>query len=124
LDGVVGAGFILGATVTETSSFKDPLLENGIVAGHVYGIQSVHQVTDGTKFVQLRNPWFTAAGAPRVFNGDYGFESPVWQTAVGSQYAAELGYAPTNSIYDGLFWMEWSDFLQIYDVVLAMEIPR
>jgi hypothetical protein len=124
LEGILGAGFIVGATVTETTSSTNPLLSSGIVAGHVYGMQQAHQVSDGTIFVQLRNPWFTAPGAPRAYNGPYGFESSMWRTAEGSSYASQLGYSPEKSLYDGFFWMEWSDFLGIFDVVVAMEIPR
>jgi hypothetical protein len=124
LAGLVGSGHILGATVTDVFSTTNPLLSSGIVAGHVYGIQQVQEVSDGGMFVQIRNPWFTAPGAPRVYSGDYGFQSPIWQTAEGAAIAAQLGYSPEASIYDGLFWMEWYDFLKIFDVVLAMEIPR
>jgi len=114
-------GYILGASVTDTTTTKsttNPLLSCGIVAGHVYGIQQIKQVSDGTMFVHLRNPWSDEA---KVYNGPYGPESNMWHTAEGSMYAAELG---DPHYEEGLFWMEWYEFLKIYDTVLAMEIPR
>jgi hypothetical protein len=124
LASLVGSGYIVGATVSDTHNATNPLLSSGIVAGHVYGINGVQQVSSGLMFVQIRNPWFSAPGAPRVYNGAYGFQSNMWQTGEGAAAAAELGYKPEMTAFDGLFWMEWSAFLEIYDTVLAMEIPR
>jgi hypothetical protein len=52
---------------------------------------------------------------PTEWNGDWSDGSAKWRQY--PEVAKQLGYTPLN---DGLFWISWEDFTQIYDTIIRM----
>jgi len=85
----------------------------GIVPGHAYSILKVaHPITAGMERVRLvcvRNPWGSFE-----WKGDWSDKSEKW-----GQYPlirAQI-WPDTSNDDDGIFWMEWSDFIQHFDSI-------
>ena len=76
----------------------------GIAYGHAYSVIGVASLEDGTKLVQVRNPW----GA-EGYNGK-------WSDKVSNQYAEkvrkELNHVAKD---DGVYFIEFGDYLTNFE---------
>eukprot|EP00484_Ammonia_sp_Unknown_P007977 CAMPEP_0197057780 /NCGR_PEP_ID=MMETSP1384-20130603/100644_1 /TAXON_ID=29189 /ORGANISM="Ammonia sp." /LENGTH=403 /DNA_ID=CAMNT_0042492307 /DNA_START=308 /DNA_END=1519 /DNA_ORIENTATION=- len=95
---------LISASVTSRNEQKNE--DIGIVSGHAYTIRHVVSVS-GFRLLCLRNPWGSFE-----WKGDWSDDSKLWQTH--SDVARKLDFKPGD---DGMFWMEYNDFLGIYDVI-------
>ena len=84
----------------------------GLFHGHAYGVLDAKQTSDGTGFLQLRNPW-----GDHEWTGPYADGSNEWKQF--PQHKKELNPKFAD---DGEFWMKWDDFKKYMtnvDVVYA-----
>ena len=79
--------------------------------GHAYSILQAREA-DGTRLVQLRNPW----GSGVEWNGDWSNGSELWTPRMRKL----LSYEPKAG--KGIFWMAFSDFVHHYSRVHACRI--
>lgn len=93
----------------------EPVKPNGLVMGHAYSVIQVIQCSTGHRMVQCRNPW----GTDKEWKGRWCDNSRDWDSEEGRALAAELGYQPGP---DGLFWMEWDDFVSEWDSVMYTKV--
>eukprot|EP00536_Pseudo-nitzschia_multiseries_P001686 jgi/Psemu1/317670/estExt_fgenesh1_pm.C_210051 len=87
--------------ITETEA--DAL---GLVTGHAYAVLGVFQSQNGTKLLQLKNPW-----ARKGWTGKYSAHDTIsWRDR---SLRSELGYDPNEAakLDDGIFWISWDDVL-------------
>jgi len=89
---------------------------DGLVEGHAYSIKnfSPEISLDGKTYhlIRLRNPW-----GKHEWNGRWSDNDPVWKRQeLHEQFSDQL------SVYDGSFWMDWIDFVRIFDHVQALPI--
>jgi calpain-7 len=82
----------------------------GIVTGHAYAVLSVIETKNGTRLLQLKNPWAHKSWKGRFSSGD----SASWQDP---QFRAEVGYNPDLAVRqdDGVFWICWQDVLRYFE---------
>mmetsp|Transcript_11281 Transcript_11281/g.25901 ORF Transcript_11281/g.25901 Transcript_11281/m.25901 type:complete len:423 (-) Transcript_11281:120-1388(-) len=84
----------------------------GIAFGHAYSLITVLSNAAGTGYnlVCLRNPW----GEERVveWRGDWSDGDDLWR-----QYPQVKAAAMQTDADDGLFWMEYEDFVEHYDTI-------
>jgi hypothetical protein len=84
----------------------------GLEKSHAYSILKAIEV-DSTKFVQLRNPWGYGN-----WNGKYNNNDESWTIELKEKLNFE-----DNS--DGIFWMLYEDFIQIFNqVYICRLIPE
>ena len=95
------------ATKASGSSDETVLSETGLVTGHAYAVLSVLQTRNGTRLLQVKNPW-----GHQGWKGRYSsFDSVRWGDPA---FCAEVGYDPRQARLrdDGVFWICWEDVLQ------------
>lgn len=84
-------------------------LDNGLIAGHAYGIVSHNKVTFPSgiihRLVKIRNPH--ASG--KEWNGKWSDKSHLWKKY--PEVAKACGHTDEE---DGMFWMNWNDFLHTW----------
>jgi len=81
---------------------------SGIVAGHAYTIKAVAE-HHGVRLLQLRNPW-----GGWEWKGKWSDNSAEWRKK--PQVAQAFGFKQEkDSCDDGLFFMEWDDFLNHFN---------
>lgn len=78
----------------------------GLVTGHAYAVLHVVESRNGTRLLQLKNPW-----AEKGWKGKYSPHDNVSWKEDG--LATELGYNPSLAAQhdDGVFWIGWDDVL-------------
>eukprot|EP00928_Gymnodinium_smaydae_P032881 TRINITY_DN23712_c0_g1_i1.p1 TRINITY_DN23712_c0_g1~~TRINITY_DN23712_c0_g1_i1.p1 ORF type:complete len:630 (-),score=121.36 TRINITY_DN23712_c0_g1_i1:84-1973(-) len=90
----------------------------GLVTGHAFSLLQVCSVrkskssTQYFRFVQIRNPWGTGE-----WTGAWSDGSPEWRDHPYVQ--RKLGH---NSSDDGLFWMQWEDFVTHWGYVGVVDM--
>lgn len=88
----------------------------GIVQGHAYSLLDVCEI-DGTKLVQLRNPW----GNEVEWKGPWGDNSAEWterRRRIVYDRMKQKGWEQTDiGKDDGIFWMAFSDFVKNYEEI-------
>ena len=102
-----------GDCLITVSTSKD-LSENeakkvGLFTGHAYAVLGVVQTSNGTRLLQLKNPWASQGWKGRFSPQD----KDSWSD---SAFCVEVGYdAVSASQYDdGVFWMAWDDVLRYF----------
>jgi len=101
------------------SAGGEPVKDNGLVRGHAYSVVEIQQA-EGLHMALLRNPW----GDAHEWNGAWSDTSPLWDTPLGRNVATTLKYEESErSVSDGLFWMEWKDFVSEWDIVPYSKLP-
>jgi len=80
--------------------------DDGLVERHAYSLLHVYQ-KNNIRLLCIRNPW--GAGESTL---DWSDSSSKWEEY--SEIAKEVNFTADN---DGKFWIEWSDFLNIFDEV-------
>lgn len=97
-------------TASTTRDLTEDQAESlGLVTGHAYAVLSVFQARDGTRLLQMKNPWAT-----KSWTGRFSPRDPIsWQNYT---LRAELGYNPdlASQKDDGVFWISWQDVLQYF----------
>eukprot|EP01083_Nonionella_stella_P056574 148888_1 len=83
--------------------------ENQIVPGHTYTVRSITSV-DGFNLLNLRNPW-----GEFEWNGDWCDGSHLWDKY--PKIAKKLKFNATNNKSDGVFWIEFNDFIALFDTI-------
>lgn len=99
-----GDCLITVSTTRELSASQAQSL--GLVTGHAYAVLEVFQSRDGTRLLQMKNPW-----ASKSWTGKYSpHDRETWKN---STLRAELGYNPdlASKHDDGIFWISWKDVL-------------
>jgi len=108
------AGYLLGAGTPEGS---DSTVARGIAQGHAYAILDV-KLVQGHQLLQLRNPW-----GRTEWNGEWG---DAWIRKYGSNSVKRqlkwednegTQVTDTGEKGDGVFWMEFRDFLVNFQTV-------
>jgi calpain-7 len=81
----------------------------GLVTGHAYAVLHVVETGDGTRLLQLKNPW-----QEKRFKGKYSPHDQVSWNKKG--LASELQYNPHLAAKedDGIFWIGWDDVLSYF----------
>ena len=79
--------------------------QDGLVERHAYSVIRVFE-KDDLKLVQLRNPW----GNDVEWNGEWSDQCKNWKNM--PKLRKELEHTRDD---DGLFWMSWEDFSNIFD---------
>lgn len=75
----------------------------GLVPGHAYSIIQVKEAKDGTRLLNIRNPW-----GRFEWDGDWGDSSDKWTDEMIEEIK------PVLDDSDGAFWMCWEDFYTRY----------
>ena len=92
---------------------------DGLVVGHAYSLLSVEDI-EGTRLIKLRNPHGRGSpDNPTEWNGRWSDVSSEWDThaSIGNSLGHE------RIPHDGIFWMEYSDFISIFDKILVLPYP-
>ena len=91
---------------------------DGLVNGHAYSLLSVEEF-GALRLVKLRNPHGPGTpGHHTEWNGPWSDDSDSW-----SRYpdiATAVGHV---KVHDGIFWMEFSDFVACFDKILVLPLP-
>ena len=93
-------------TVSTQADLSEEQAEKiGLVTGHAYAVLAVVQTKNGTRLLQLKNPWAHKSWKGRFSSGD--IES--WRGGL----SREVGYDPDIAAKhdDGVFWICWDDIL-------------
>ncbi|KAI9206064.1 uncharacterized protein BJ171DRAFT_498567 [Polychytrium aggregatum] len=88
----------------ELGNLKQIRATNGLIPNHSYSVISTHE-EHGKRFVKLRNPW-----GRQEWNGPWSDGSHLWTP----EWMARLDHHFGD---DGVFWMEYSDFLQEWSYI-------
>lgn len=102
-----GDCLITVSTTREITEAQAELL--GLVTGHAYAVLEVFQARDGTRLLQLKNPW-----ASKGWTGKYSpHDRASW---TNHTLRAEVGYNPEVAAKhdDGIFWICWEDVLRYF----------
>ena len=77
----------------------------GLVTGHAYAVLAVVQTKNGTRLLQLKNPWAHQSWKGRFSSVD----KESWSVSLSK----EVGYDPVIAAKhdDGVFWICWEDIL-------------
>jgi calpain-7 len=81
----------------------------GLVTGHAYAVLAVIQTKNGTRLLQLKNPW-----AHQSWNGRFScHDKDNWGS---HSFRQEVGYNPDIAAKqdDGVFWICWEDILHYF----------
>jgi hypothetical protein len=98
---------------------EDLIRPDGLVVGHAYSLLAVEEF-DTVRLVKLRNPH--GRGSPdhsTEWNGRWSDESKEWE--LHEDIANSIGHERIP--HDGIFWMEYSDFVSVFDKVLVLPYP-
>lgn len=94
-------------TASTSSDISEKMADQvGLVTGHAYAVLSVIKTTNGTRLLQLKNPW-----AHRGWKGKFScHDEESWRDP---QFCDEVGYNPkvASRYDDGVFWISWEDIL-------------
>lgn len=97
-------------TVSTTRELTETEAESlGLVTGHAYAVLEVFQACDGTRLLQMKNPW-----ASKSWTGKYSAQDlESWKNFT---LRAELSYNPDLALKhdDGIFWISWDDVLRYF----------
>jgi calpain-7 len=91
---------------TQVDITEEEAARVGLVTGHAYAVLAVLQTKNGTRLLQLKNPW-----AHKGWKGRYScFDTDRWASA---SFRTEVGYDPAIAAKqdDGVFWICWEDIL-------------
>jgi calpain-7 len=81
----------------------------GLVTGHAYAVLAVIQTKNGTRLLQLKNPW-----AHKGWKGRYScYDKHSWASP---SFRKEVGYdhVIASQQDDGVFWIGWDDILHYF----------
>ena len=94
--------------------------DNGLIVGHAYTVIKCYELSLGLfgmsgkhKLIKLRNPW----GATE-WKGKWGDDDPQWKEISDSK-KKELDFTNED---DGEFWMEFHEYLEIFDTTTVCRI--
>ena len=78
----------------------------GLFTGHAYAVLGVVKTSNGTRLLQLKNPWASKGWRGR-------FSSMDKESWSDPNFCAEVGYdaKQASQCDDGVFWMAWDDIL-------------
>ncbi len=119
--------YILAASVVcypPSSTAEGLIRSDGIVVGHAYSLLSVEKFDTGDneppiRLVKVRNPHGKGTfDFPTEWNGPWSDDSDMWIKY--PEIADSVGYEKVN---DGIFWMDYSDFVNVFDKVLVLPFP-
>ena len=118
--------YILAASVVcypPSNTAEGLIRADGIVVGHAYSLLSVEEFNLGDKvkirLVKLRNPHGKGTvDFPTEWKGKWSDDSDEWIKY--PEIADSVGYEKVN---DGIFWMEYTDFVNVFDKVLVLPFP-
>jgi calpain-7 len=81
----------------------------GLVTGHAYAVLNVIETKNGTRLLQLKNPWAHKGWKGRFSTKDLAS----WNDL---SFQAEVGYDPQKAAMcdDGVFWICWDDVLRYF----------
>ncbi|CAN0437039.1 unnamed protein product [Pylaiella littoralis] len=79
--------------------------KDGLIENHAYSIMRAIDV-HGEKLVQIRNPW----GKKGEWRGRWADGTSQWKTSP----LINMAVGHENNDNDGLFWMSWEDFRQVW----------
>jgi calpain-7 len=94
---------------TQSGIDRDEAEQIGLVTGHAYAVLSVIETTNGTRLLQLKNPWAHKGWKGRFSSSDKeGWRSVAFRT--------EVGYDPEQAgkTDDGVFFICWDDILKYF----------
>jgi hypothetical protein len=110
--------YLLAASIVCYDGSVDSIRPDGLVNGHAYSLLSVEQF-GSIRLVKLRNPHGEGtAESPTEWNGKWSDDSEEW-----SKYSDIANTVGFERIHDGIFWMEFDDFFNIYDKLLVLPFP-
>ena len=100
------------------SSAEGFVRPDGLVSGHAYSLLAVEEF--GTvRLVKLRNPHGMGTPEnPTEWRGRWSDDSEEW-----TKNEAIANCVGHERIHDGIFWMEYSDFVTTFDKVLVLPFP-
>lgn len=81
----------------------------GLVTGHAYAVLNVMESSNGTRLLQLKNPWAHKGWKGRFSSKD----DSSWND---TSFQAEMGYDARKAAKydDGVFWICWDDVLRYF----------
>jgi calpain-7 len=81
----------------------------GLVTGHAYAVLNIIETRNGTRLLQLKNPWAHKGWKGRFSTKDLAS----WNDL---SFQAEVGYDPQKAAMcdDGVFWICWDDVLRYF----------
>eukprot|EP00584_Thalassiosira_punctigera_P010558 CAMPEP_0172532722 /NCGR_PEP_ID=MMETSP1067-20121228/5669_1 /TAXON_ID=265564 ORGANISM="Thalassiosira punctigera, Strain Tpunct2005C2" /NCGR_SAMPLE_ID=MMETSP1067 /ASSEMBLY_ACC=CAM_ASM_000444 /LENGTH=591 /DNA_ID=CAMNT_0013317271 /DNA_START=43 /DNA_END=1818 /DNA_ORIENTATION=- len=94
-------------TVSTSKELTEEQAESvGLFTGHAYAVLGVVQTSNGTRLLQLKNPWASKGWKGRFSSRD----KMSWRDP---DFCKEVGYDPASATQfdDGVFWMSWGDVL-------------
>jgi calpain-15 len=92
---------------------------DGLVLGHAYSLLAVEDF-GSVRLVKLRNPHGRGSPEhPTEWNGRWSDASPEWD----SHPDINNSVGHERVLHDGIFWMEYSDFVSVFDKVLILPYP-
>jgi calpain-7 len=101
-----GDCLITVSTDQKKAQVREEKLSTGLVTGHAYAVLSVIQTKNGTRLLQLKNPWAHHGWSGRFSSQD----TTSWSDPA---FCAEVGYNPVlaSQLDDGVFWICWTDLI-------------
>eukprot|EP00771_Trimastix_marina_P002188 gnl/Trimastix_PCT/3309.p1 GENE.gnl/Trimastix_PCT/3309~~gnl/Trimastix_PCT/3309.p1 ORF type:complete len:962 (-),score=269.62 gnl/Trimastix_PCT/3309:106-2991(-) len=102
------AEYLMGCTCQGAVEAESP---SGLLTGHAYGILRTATLDDGTRLIQIRNPW-----GCKEWKGDYCDKDSRWTP----ELCEALDFQPGD---DGAFWMTYPDFCAHWDTIDVIRLP-
>lgn len=97
--------------ITVSTSYKiskEEAEQVGLVTGHAYAVLEVVQTKNGTRLLQMKNPW-----ASKGWKGKFSCHD---LNSWSERLQREIGYDPVGAAKhdDGIFWISWHDVLRYF----------
>jgi len=100
--------YLMAASMRSVSG-REHKRKDGLVEGHAYSLLQVVE-SEGQSLVCLRNPW----GNDVQWNGAWSDGDAMWRRHNGLRQRLRPNFQP-----DGIFWMNWSDFVARWDTIIV-----
>ncbi|KAL3766971.1 hypothetical protein ACHAW5_002879 [Stephanodiscus triporus] len=99
-------GDCLATVSTSKALTEEKVKKVGLFTGHAYAVLKIVWASNGTKLLQLKNPWASKGWKGR-------FSAHDTQSWSDPAFCKEVGYdIDSVATYDdGVFWMSWDDLL-------------
>ena len=110
------SGHVLATMATGELS-EDLETKSGLVPTHAYALLDVRSV-GSLRFVKLKNPWAEQSWKGKYSSKDLKSWTPELRKALS--YNPEVAEKEDN----GIFWIEWANLIQFYDVCYMSWDPK
>lgn len=107
------AGFLLGVSCGKSGLSEEEFSRCGLLSNHAYSILDIKQYNQ-YRLLKIRNPWGHLS-----WNGKWSNKSTIWTPQLRQ---AINGTNRANTEDEGIFWMEYDDFIQYFNTIDVCKI--